>query len=68
MEPKENKKINKDTEVTPKTSVKKFVTSSKTVDFSNFNWGIHVDERKELPEDPVAQKEILSKFYITETN
>jgi len=42
------------------------VTSSKTVVFPTLKWGINAGETKELPTDKEAQKEILSRPYITE--
>lgn len=44
------------------------VTSSKTVDFPSFDWGINAGETRELPTDKNAQVEILSKSYITPLN
>lgn len=41
------------------------VTSTKTIDFPALNWGIHTGEERELPVDEQAQKEILSKEFIT---
>lgn len=44
------------------------VTSTRTVDFPAHGWGINAGESRELPDDEHAQKEILSKHYISVKN
>ena len=41
------------------------VTSTKTVDFPDLNWGINKGETRELPVEKSSQEIILSKDYIT---
>lgn len=54
-----------DSEVGTSMSLPKIlVTSTKTVDFPAFAWGIHEGETCELPNDQTQQKEILSKDFI----
>lgn len=42
------------------------VTSTETISFPQFNWGIHAGETRELPEDKEAQAAILAHPSITE--
>ena len=44
----------------------KRVTSTETVSFPQFNWGIRKGEELELPADEAAQAAILASEYITE--
>lgn len=44
------------------------VTSTQTIDFPSFGWGIHAGEERELPENADARKEILSNPHISVIN
>lgn len=61
----EDKKETEVKETPAPKNLSKQVTSSKTIDFPSFQWGIHEGEIRELPEDEEAQKVILSNAYIT---
>jgi hypothetical protein len=52
-------------EEAPKEKPKVKVTSTKTIDFPTLGWAINAGETCELPVDEEAQKEILSKEFIT---
>lgn len=51
----------------PKAKETNTVTSSVTIDFPQFNWGIHAGETKELPEDEEARTSIIGHHFITKT-
>lgn len=42
------------------------VTSSKSIHFPKFNWGINAGEERELPTTKAAQEAILSHPAISE--
>ena len=42
------------------------VTSTETLSFPQFNWGIHAGETRELPADKEAEKAILGHASISE--
>jgi hypothetical protein len=42
------------------------VTSTKSVSFPKFDWGITAGQTRELPEDKAAQKAILAHPAISE--
>lgn len=44
----------------------KKVTSTKTITFPKFRWGINKGEERELPEDKEAQEAILANPVIKE--
>lgn len=43
-------------------------TSTKTLHFPQFEWGIHAGETRDLPEDKDAEKAILDNPAITKVS